>query len=152
MVIRTFIAGIIQGSEQGLGVHDQSYRDAIRRILESRLPAIDIYCPVQNHPQSVSYDDLQARKVFSAHLEKIRASHILIVYLPQASMGSSIEMWEAYKSQRLILTISPMVKNWVVRLFSDEIFEDMNAFRDYVMSGDLERLLKHRYSTHFHSI
>ena len=146
MKIRCFIAGIIQGSKKNLDIHDQHYRDQIRSILETQDSDIEVYCPVQEHPNSVSYDDSQAREVFFTHLTRVRRSHILVVYLPEASLGSGIEMWEARQQNRLILTISPMTTNWIVRILSDVVFENLESFREFVESGALHRTLQERYS------
>jgi hypothetical protein len=147
MKIQVFIAGIIQGSNRNLDIHEQDYRDSIQRILEQQIPDAEIYCPLKHHPNSVFYDDSKAEEVFQSHLARIRQSHVLIVYLPEASLGSSIEMWEARKQDRLILTISPMTTNWVVRILSDAIFSDLQQFEDWTQSGGLRRAVEERYST-----
>jgi hypothetical protein len=142
---RFFIAGILQGSKRGLEIHDQGYRDVIREILEKDFIDGEVYCPVQKHPDSISYDEEKARDVFFHHLEKVRKSHCLVGYLPEASMGSSIEMWEAFHEKAVIVTITPMTTNWVVSLLSDRVCADMDGFRDFVASGELEQLLRNRY-------
>ena len=125
MVYQYFIAGIIQGSKKDLDVYDQSYRKTIKEILRKAFPESRVLCPVENHPDSSSYDDKKAKEVFHYHLKIVNNSHALIVYLPEASMGSAIEMWEAHHENRIVLVISPMKSNWIVRLFSDEVFADI---------------------------
>ncbi len=142
---RFFIAGVLQGSNCGLEVHDQGYRDVIREILEKVFTDGEVYCPVQKHPNSISYDEEKAREVFFHHLEKVRKSHCLVVYLPEASMGSSIEMWEAFHEKVIIVAITPMTTNWVVSLLSDYVGADMDVFGDFVASGELEQLLQKRF-------
>ena len=142
---RFFLAGIIQGSKRDLGVHDQEYRDQIRLILEDGFPGSDVYCPVENHPDSVHYDEAKAQKVFLEHVEKVRESHALVVYLPEASMGSAIEMWEAYHAKAVTVAISPMTTNWVVRILSDEVCGDIEDFRRLIESDKLGRLLRERF-------
>jgi hypothetical protein len=141
---RFFIAGIIQGSKRDSAIHDQAYRTAVRNFLESAFPACEVYCPFEHHPDSVGYDSSKAQKVFFEHLRKIRRSHGLIVYLPEASMGSAIEMWEAYHHKTLTVSITPMTTNWVVRILSDRVFENVEVFGDFVASGGLARLLRAR--------
>ena len=140
-----FIAGIIQGSIQDLGIHDQSYRGIIKRALTDTFPGCRILCPVEKHPDSPSYDDNKARSVFLHHLNEVNKSHALIVYIPEASMGSAIEMWEAHNHGRLIFTISPMKTNWIVRLFSDKIFDNTEAFITFVQSGAFQTMLEKQY-------
>jgi hypothetical protein len=141
---RFFLAGIIQGSLSGRDIHDQEYRKTIRRILEKAFPVCRIICPMENHPRSVTYDNSKARRVFLGHLEDVRQSGVLVVYLPEASMGSAIEMWEAHRQGVVTVTISPMIHNWIVRLLSDYVFPDIEAFRIFVESGGLHRVLETR--------
>jgi len=139
---RFFIGGIIQGSKNDLSVHNQDYRHCISRILQQHFPNCTIFCPVENHPDSISYDDLKAKNVFMNHIEEVKKSHCLIVYLPEASLGTAIEMWEAYQKDIVIITISSMITNWVVRIFSDKICLDMETFKNYVESGHLKHCLE----------
>jgi len=55
-----------------------------------------------------------------------------ITYLPEASMGTAIEMWECYRNKVRIWTISPMKENWSVRFLSDKIFKSLDEFEKYL--------------------
>ena len=140
-----FIAGIIQGSKQGTKIYDQSYRDNIKTFLKDEFIGSDVFCPFENHRNSISYDDKKAEEVFLMHLDKVRESHALIVFLPEASLGTGIEMWEAHHSGRIIITISPMDTNWIIRILSDRIFPDIDSFKRYVKSGDFKKILDEKY-------
>ena len=134
-MIRFFLGGIIQGSHQDDAVHDQSYRDRIRQLLEEAFIDSSVYCPVEEHPDSITYDDALAQKVFEQHIQLVREADVLIVYLPEASMGSGIEMWEAKKHHTFIVSITSMRANWVVRLCSDAICRSIEDFEAFVRSG-----------------
>jgi hypothetical protein len=54
-----------------------------------------------------------------------------------ASMGTAIEMWEAYRSGVRVFSISHMVANWVVKLLSSRVFPTLEAFEDFVVNGGL---------------
>jgi len=138
--MQVFICGIIQGSNRGLGVHEQTYRDRIRQIIQSHIPEAKIYCPVSLHPQSPTYDDEKAFQVLEESVEAAKASDLLIAYLPQASMGSAIEMWEARRAGVKIVTITKLRSNWVVRYASDIILDDLDQLEQFVRSGGLGRL------------
>jgi hypothetical protein len=140
-----FIAGIIQGSECNLDIYNQKYRDRIKSILQDNFQGVTIYCPFHNHPNSVTYNDNKAKSVFLEQLQMVKQSHSLIVYLPEASMGSSIEMWEAYHQKTLTITITPMRENWVVRILSDYICKDFEQFQNFIVSGKMIRMLEERY-------
>jgi DNA-binding winged helix-turn-helix (wHTH) protein len=55
-------------------------------------------------------------------------------------MGTAIEMWRAYEKGLPILTISPLVENWVVRFLSTQVFTTLEEFRAFVEQGGLEAL------------
>jgi len=136
-----FIAGIIQGSQPGTRIHDQEYRQTLKQMIREALPEAEIFCPYEAHPDSVSYPDDKARRIFMEHIQKIRESRVLIVYVPQASMGCAIEMWEAAHAGVPVVTISPLSANWIVRLFSDKICRDLKEFGEWTGSGGLGRLI-----------
>jgi len=138
--MQVFICGIIQGSNRGLDVHEQTYRDRIRQIIQSHIPEAKIYCPVSLHPQSPTYDDEKAFQVLEESVEAAKASDLLIAYLPQASMGSAIEMWEARRAGVKIVTITKLRSNWVIRYASDIILDDLDQLEQFVRSGGLNRL------------
>jgi hypothetical protein len=143
---RFFIAGIVQGSHQDQQVYDQSYREEIKAVLKESFPNSQIICPMENHPDSVAYSDEKAREVFYHHLNLVRNAHCLIVYLPEASMGTSIEIWEAYQHKTVMVTITQMEWNWVVRLTSDHICKDLENFKTLVRSNILKKNIDKRYS------
>ena len=140
-----FIAGIIQGSNRDDAVYNQHYREIIAQILNQSFPDSDIYCPVENHPDSISYNNKKAKRIFFDHIEWIKKSHGLIVYLPEASLGTGIEMWEAYHARPITITISPMVKNWVVRILSDKICPSLSDFQDFVESGAMSDMFWNKF-------
>jgi hypothetical protein len=139
-----FLAGIIQGSHRGLGTFDQGYRERLKTVLRTALPECELICPVEEHPQSVRYSDERARDTFLANVERAKQSDAIVVYLPEASMGSSIEMWEAHRRGVPVLTITPMDGNWVVRILSNRVFPDVDAFESFAASGELGDLLRRK--------
>lgn len=141
-----FLAGIIQGSLLDLNVHDQTYRHTIEILLKAHFPNSRIFCPVKNHPNSPSYNDEEAARIFFEHIEILKQSHCLIVYLPEASLGSGIEMWEAHHQKIPIVTISPMTTNWIVRILSTVVCEDIDAFQKFVEGGKMNNLLRNGYT------
>lgn len=141
MHYRFFLAGVIQGSKQGFEVCDQSYRDRLKFILKRGFTNCELVCPVEEHPNSVRYNDEEARTTFLTNLQRAKECTALVVYLPEASMGSGIEMWEAYRVGTPIFTITPMSTNWVVRILSTRIFPHLEAFEEFVLSGELKKLL-----------
>ncbi len=140
--MQVFICGIIQGSLKGKDIHEQMYRKRIRDIIQKYLPAANVYCPVSLHPKSPFYVDERAFKVLNESIEAARVSDLLIAYLPEASMGSAIEMWEAKQAGVKIIAITSMTSNWVVRYVSDVILKDIDEFEDFARKASLAKLVQ----------
>jgi len=130
--MRVFLCGIIQGSRPDLSVHGQSYREELKRLVEKHLPGAEVYCPVSLHPESPSYDDRLAAQVLEESVEAAKTSDLLIAYVPEASMGSAIEMWEARRAGVRVVSITPLKDNWVVRYASDVILTDFDELEAYL--------------------
>jgi len=134
--MRFFLAGIIQGSK-AKGIHGQDYRERLRQILRSAFPEDEVYCPMEEHPESISYGRDNARKTFFGLMSAASQADVLVAYLPQASMGTAIEMWEAKRAGRCVIAISPMKKNWVIRFLTDVVYETLEDFELAVADGSL---------------
>jgi hypothetical protein len=127
-----FIAGIIQGSNRGKVLHNQDYRKKIKTILKKYFPKAKIVDPVSVHPNSADYDPKTGKAVFLEDIKHATKSDCMIAYLPFASMGTAIEMWECYKKGVTIWTISPMKENWSVKFLSTKTFESLDEFEKYL--------------------
>jgi nucleoside 2-deoxyribosyltransferase len=129
---KIFLSGVIQGSALGREIHSQNYRAELRAILHEAMPDAVIYDPFDGHENSVDYDDEQGRKTFLNHIAKVHDSDLVIAYLPHASLGTAIEVWESYKKGIPVWAISPMKTNWVVRFCTEKIFDDIKSFEIYL--------------------
>lgn len=142
--MKVFLAGIIQGSLIEAEIHHQDWRIPIKATLNKYYPQAEVYCHYSQHPNSMTYDLPAIRKTFEDGVLRAVEADLLIAYVPSASMGTAIEMYEAAKSGTIVLTISPMAPNWVLRLYSDEIFPDIEEFDAFVASGGLDKLRAQR--------
>ena len=107
--MRFFVAGIMQGSRSDVGVHDQSYRAAIRSAIRGRFAEAEIIDPIELHPDAgVNYGPEEAKRVLLELAEEAARADVLIAYVPEASMGTAVEMWQAYQAGKPIFTISPI--------------------------------------------
>jgi hypothetical protein len=140
--MRFFLAGIMQGSHLASTLHPQGYRGHLRELLERYFPAAEVYDPLADHADSLSYDDAQGRSVFFHHCELCQQVDVVLAFVPEASMGTAIEMWEAHRHGRLIVTISPMSHNWVIKFLSHAIYPDVESFETALASGELARRLE----------
>ena len=140
--MRFFIAGIMQGSHTGPVLHGQSYRDDLRELLEAHFSEAQVYDPRAEHTDSINYDEEEGRRVFFHHNRMCRDVDVLLAFVPEASMGTAIEMWEAYQHGAAVFAISPMEHNWAVKFLAHEIYADVKQFQEAVQSGDLARRIK----------
>ena len=137
-----FIAGIMQGSFHEMTLHDQSYRAELARRLGECFPDCRVYDPLAHHANSVDYDDTQGRETFLMHNRMCgNEVDVLIAFLPEASMGTAIEMWEAWKNKAVVITISPMRLNWAIRFLSHAIYPDLPAFFAALESGEIAAII-----------
>ncbi len=136
-----FLAGIMQGSKVDAEIHRQDWRERLRALLAHHVPEADVYCHYSLHPESLGYDLSAIRETFDDGLDRARRCDLLLAYLPEASMGTAIEMAVAAEGGAAVLTVTPMVGNWVVLRYSDRVFPDFDAFEAFLADGKLARLL-----------
>ncbi len=139
---RAFLAGILQGSLTEPALHDQQYRSRIRDLLARWLPEACLYDPLAEHRDSLSYDEQTGRRVFFEHNRMCRQIDVLVAFVPEASMGTAIEMWEAYHHGAAVVTISPLEHNWAVRFLSHAVYADLDEFEAALRSGQLRRCVE----------
>ena len=135
--MKIFLAGIMQGSHLGAVLHNQNYREQLKQLLKHHLPDAEVYDPLADHADSLDYDEDQGRQVFMKHNQMCSEVDVLIAFVPEASMGTAIEMWEAHRAGRAVVSISPLSHNWAVRFLSDLIYEDFEQFESDLAAGKL---------------
>lgn len=135
--MRIFIAGIMQGSRNDSGIDAQDYRREIAHMVRHHVPGVEVLDPFELHPNSVSYGPEKAKQTLLEMADLAGQADVLIAYIPAASMGTALEMWQAYAHGRHVYTISPMSDNWVVRSLSTRVFSDMAEFETFVTGGGL---------------
>ena len=136
--MRVFLAGIMQGSRLDSGIHSQNYRDAIREAILDRHPDAEVICPFELHPNSVDYDEATGRRTLLGLAHMAGQCDAVVAYVPEASMGTAIEMWQAHEAGKQIWTISPLSANWVIRFLSTRVFPDVGEFVRYVRANGLD--------------
>jgi hypothetical protein len=140
--MKIFLAGIMQGSHLGAVLHNQDYRTRLKQQLEACLPEAEVYDPLADHSNSLEYDAQKGREVFFYHNDLCGKVDVVVAFVPEASMGTAIEMWEAHSHGRVVLTISPLSHNWAVRFLSDEIYPDTETFERALASGAVAKRIE----------
>ncbi|NQU76588.1 MAG: hypothetical protein HQ546_09780 [Planctomycetes bacterium] len=140
MAMKVFLAGIIQGSKIEAQIHSQDWRGPIKQAMLKYLPQAQVYDHYDEHPDSITYPMPLVMATLAEGIRRARQCDLLVAYLPSASMGTAIEMYEAACNGAVVLTISPLEANWVVRAYSDHIFPDLDAFRAFLASGKIKEV------------
>jgi hypothetical protein len=128
MMMKIFIAGVMQGSTKGHDIQGQDYRLKIREVIRIYHPDADIVDPFSLFPDSVNFKDQRAKQVLFDMAGEAGSSDIVIAYLPEASMGTALEMTRAHDNGKTIISISPMKTNWFIRSISKKIFPTLDDF------------------------
>jgi len=135
-----FVAGIIQGSIEELEIHSQDYRVRIREMLKKHFPEAEVFCPVEHHPNSLYYAFEEGQRTFFDLMAEAGKADVLVAFLPEASMGTAIEMWEAFQRGRVVLAVSPLKENWVVKFLADAVLNSLEDLEIFITSGQLKVL------------
>ena len=142
--MRIFIAGIMQGNRSDRFIDDQSYRTHITEVFQSYLPEAQIIDPFALHPYSVDYDEDKARHTFLGLTRQAGQVDLLIAYLPKASMGTAMEMWQAYQNNTYIIAVTPLLHNWAIRFTAHEILPDLDTLIVDIKNGRIAHILETR--------
>jgi hypothetical protein len=140
--MRFFLAGIMQGSHVEARLHAQDYRTRLVHLLARYFPGASVYDPLAKHAGSLGYDRETGRETFFRHNRMCREVDVLVAFLPEASMGTAIEMWEAHQHGAIVISVSPMRHNWAVRFLSHEIYADLAELEAALASGQLEQRIR----------
>jgi nucleoside 2-deoxyribosyltransferase len=138
--MRVFLAGIMQGSIVHNDVHAQSYREFLTDLLRANVDGVDVFDPWAVYPDSHEYEAGLVRDVLLANIAEAARSDLVIAYLPQASMGTALEMWEAWRAGVPVIAITPLATNWVVRVVASQRFDTLEDFAQAVRAGQVPYL------------
>ena len=138
---RIIIIGVMQGNLKKYGIRSQAYRKKIKEKLTEVLDQAEIIDPDQLHPDRLNYNYEQSRKMFLEYVRMSAEVDLVVAYVPEASMGTAVEMWEAYNSGVPILTISPLAKHWAIKLLSYKIFPTLEDFYQFLKTKEFKEII-----------
>ena len=139
--MKIFISGVMQGSKKGQGIQGQGYRQIISDAVKIRHPDAEICDPFSLFPDSVEYDDQRSKQVLFEMADAAASADVEIAYLPEASMGTALEMIRAYDNGKTIISISTLEKNWFIRAVSTKIFLSLDDFCAWIHQTNLAELI-----------
>ena len=137
--MKLFISGVMQGSIQGTGIQKQDYRRILTDIIKDNHPGVEIVDPIKLFPDSVTFDNEKAKAVLNELVDIAANADLVVAYLPEASMGTAMEMLRAHDKGKPIVTITTMQKNWFILAMSNVIVPSIEAFEDWVSKTNLEK-------------
>lgn len=126
--MKVFIAGVMQGNRKDGKIHSQNYRKEIIKVLSRLKINLEVVDPDMTGPDA---------EVFFRTNTIVGKVNLVIAYVPEASMGTAVEMWEAWKNKIPIITISPLKYNWVIKLLSSKVYSTVADFAKGVEAGEL---------------
>lgn len=138
---RILIAGVVRGSHRAKGAHSQTYRRQIKAILERNLPGAEVYTPIDSVRDTHQLGYLKSSDIFFDVVRRASNYDAVIAYLPEASLGTAIQMWEAYRNHHVVVTISPITANHAIMALSTHICKDLREFGKFVSGGRFAALL-----------
>ncbi len=133
--LRVFIAGVMQANRHDAEIESQDYRLQLHAALRQYIPDVQLIDPWADNPGSLAYDEEQARHTFLSMTAKASEADLLIAYLPLPSMGTAMEMWQAYQGNTYIIAITPYVNHWAIRFTANEILSDMDSLMGLLENG-----------------
>ncbi len=136
-----FLAGIIQGSIPEARIHQQDWREPIRAAFERHCPSAEVYCHYEAHPNSIEYDLPEIIETLEEGNRRAAEADVVVCWLPEASMGTAVEMYRAHVTGAVVIAITPMAANWVIRAYGDRIFADLDEFERFLANGELAAIL-----------
>jgi len=137
--MRIFLAGVMQGSRLEKSIAAQAYRSELTQLLRQHLDGVEIVDPFALHPKSVDYSFEVGRQTLIDLAQAAGQCDVVVAYLPEASMGTAVEIWQAYQHKRKVFTISPLSENWIVKFLSTRVFATLGDFSEFVATGEFQR-------------
>ena len=142
--VKVYLAGTMSGNSNN-GIVNQDYRERLTELLKDRYPSVEIDNPYLGNENSITYNDAQARITFNDFIRRASyESDVMIAYLPEASMGTALEIYEASKRGNYVIIITPLTNNWIVRLYGNRVFSSIESFAACLFSGEFDSVI---YST-----
>lgn len=137
--LRVFIAGVMQANRQDTLMESQDYRLTLSEALRRHIPDVQLIDPWAENPGSLDYDEDQARHTFVTMTNKASEADLLIAYLPLPSMGTAMEMWQAYQHNTYIIAITPFVHHWAIRFTANEVLPDLESLLGWLENGRFQQ-------------
>lgn len=135
--VSIYITGIQRGSKKEL--HPQTYRKQIIDAIRETWDSATLQCPTIDESRDKEEQLKDTVKEFEQRLSLLKKANIIVAYIPEASMGSAIELYNASLRGKYVVTISPMRSNRIIRLFSHDIYDSVESFINACQVGKFKK-------------
>ena len=135
--MKIYLSGVMQGSIKGHGIQEQGYRQIITDAIRVMNPDVKIFDPFSAFPNSVEFDDARAKEVLFYMADEAASSDVVIAFLPEASMGTGLEMIRAYDNGKVVISITSLKQNWFIKSVSKIVFSSLDDFCSWVRKTNL---------------
>ena len=136
--IKIYISGILRGSREN-EFYPQCYRKRIVDIIQKSWESAVVHCPNIKGAVSDTETLKDTAKEFEQQLSMLKKSNIVVAYIPEASMGCAIEVYNASMRGKYVVTITPMKSNRMIRMFSHEIYDSVDSFEQACLVGKFKK-------------
>lgn len=120
-------------------MESQDYRLLLSEALRRHIPNVQLIDPWAENPNSLEYTEEQARHTFVTMTNMASEADLLIAYLPLPSMGTAMEMWQAYQANTYIIAVTPFVHHWAIRFTANEILPDLESLIGWLENGRFQQ-------------
>jgi hypothetical protein len=125
----------MQANRHDTLLESQDYRLRLSAALRHHVPNVQLIDPWADNPGSLGYNDEQARHTFLTMTAQASEADLLIAYLPLPSMGTAMEIWQAYQGNTYIIAITPFVHHWAIRFTANQILPDLDSLLELLENG-----------------
>ncbi len=136
--IKIFVSGIVHGSREN-EVYPQCYRKRIVDVIEKSWQNAIISCPSIVHSKSSTETLTETVKAFEQQLSLLKKSDIVVAYIPEASMGAAIEIYNASLRGKYVVTITPLQTSRIIKIFSHDIYDSVDSFEQACEIGKFKK-------------
>ncbi|MCD4656478.1 MAG: hypothetical protein K8S87_02925 [Planctomycetes bacterium] len=136
--IKIFVSGIVHGSREN-DVYPQCYRKRIVDVIEKSWQSAIVICPTIVNSKSLTESVTETAKAFEQQLSLLKKSNIVVAYIPEASMGTAIEIYNASMRGKYVVTITPLISNRMIRMFSHDIYDSVDSFEHACEIGKFKK-------------
>ena len=137
--MRVFIAGVIQGGLADESIHDQGYRVAIAEMIGSLYADAEIVDPHAENLDRLSWSREQKSEMFLRYAAEAARCDVLVAWLPQPSMGTAVEMYQAHLADVPVLAVSPLHDNWTIFSLATRVFPDLAALASFLSGAEFRQ-------------